>query len=210
MQSLISKYVKGKTLDIGCGTGQMFQLLESNGITDTYGVDLSDYLAFGRPKEFKSVNLNTEKIPYADNTFDSATSIEVIEHLENPYHYLRESARVLRPGGIFIMSTPNIPHVFNRLTFFKNNQFYRFPNNNNHIMPFVKCILVKGAFPYFSLLETEYIKGEMPLPFLRSFRFPENKLFGRTAVYVFQKKETPSSVAHNDALRGTPMTREAV
>ena len=47
------------------------------------------------------------KLPLADESVDLYVSLETIEHLENDVPYLDEAVRVLRPGGIFICSTPN-------------------------------------------------------------------------------------------------------
>jgi len=50
-------------------------------------------------------------LPLADGVVDVAVSLQVLEHIWTPGHYLRELARVTRPGGVVVVSTPN------RLTF---------------------------------------------------------------------------------------------
>ena len=45
---------------------------------------------------------------YKDKSFDVVTATEVIEHLENPRLFLRDINRVLKPGGLCVLSTPNI------------------------------------------------------------------------------------------------------
>jgi SAM-dependent methyltransferase len=50
--------------------------------------------------------------------FDVVAALEIIEHLENQYQFLREIARVLRPGGHAILSTPNEHNLQNRWNYF--------------------------------------------------------------------------------------------
>jgi SAM-dependent methyltransferase len=56
-----------------------------------------------------------ERFPYLDCSFDHATCIEGLEHVENVQHAIREFARVLRPGGQFVTSVPNILNIEERL-----------------------------------------------------------------------------------------------
>jgi SAM-dependent methyltransferase len=57
------------------------------------------------------------RLPFADASFDGVVSSEVLEHLEDPHHLARECARILRPGGMFVLTTPNILHAYSRLHF---------------------------------------------------------------------------------------------
>lgn len=57
----------------------------------------------------RAFNLETDPFPYASDSFDVVLAMEVVEHLAlNPAHMFAESARVLRPGGSMIVTTPNI------------------------------------------------------------------------------------------------------
>ncbi len=51
-------------------------------------------------------DLNIDKIPLPDNYFDAVLMEEVIEHLMNPDHALEEAYRLLRLGGLFVLTTP--------------------------------------------------------------------------------------------------------
>jgi 2-polyprenyl-3-methyl-5-hydroxy-6-metoxy-1,4-benzoquinol methylase len=53
------------------------------------------------------VNGNIERLPFRDSTFDLVTANMVVEHIEHPKEFFAEIARVLAPGGRFIMHTPN-------------------------------------------------------------------------------------------------------
>jgi len=63
------------------------------------------------------VDLNAGKLPYGSNRFCLVTCIETIEHLEQTRPLLREILRVLQPGGVAIISTPNILNLRSRLRY---------------------------------------------------------------------------------------------
>jgi len=64
--------------------------------------------------EIRQGDLSTS-LPYADAEFDYVTCIEGLEHIENPQQAIREFARVLKPGGHLVVSTPNILNVEERM-----------------------------------------------------------------------------------------------
>ncbi|MEM4004137.1 MAG: methyltransferase domain-containing protein [Desulfurococcaceae archaeon] len=59
-------------------------------------------------------DVNREELPFADNSFDMYTMLDVIEHLENPDHAIKEAYRVLKRGGFLILTTPNLASWYNR------------------------------------------------------------------------------------------------
>ena len=62
--------------------------------------------------------------PFLDGHFDCLVSIEGIEHIENPWHMLREANRVLKPGGKLLLTTPNILSLKSRVS----TLLYGYPN----------------------------------------------------------------------------------
>lgn len=102
-------YILGKSvLDLGCGAGYGTKTLASLGAGQITGIDLSstnlpEIDRVGKP----FINGNILKLPFPDRTFDTIVSFQVIEHIDNELRYLAEVYRVLSPGGIFILSTPN-------------------------------------------------------------------------------------------------------
>jgi SAM-dependent methyltransferase len=68
---------------------------------------------------FKRVDLNGPW-PYAGEEFDVIRACEVIEHLENPWHFFRECHRILKAGGLLVLSTPNIQCPLSRQLFLKD------------------------------------------------------------------------------------------
>jgi len=62
------------------------------------------------------VDLNSP-LPFRSTSFDGVDLVEVIEHIENQPQLIREIHRVLKPGGVVVISTPNILNVMSRLRF---------------------------------------------------------------------------------------------
>jgi len=62
------------------------------------------------------------RLPFADEAFDALVSMEGIEHFENQAAFLRECARVLKPGGLLVLTTPNVLHLSSRLSAFWTGQ----------------------------------------------------------------------------------------
>jgi len=108
-----------KILELGCGEGSL--AYEVKAITDpqVYGLDISSSsikLAKKKGIIARKADLN-KGIPFKDNVFDLVFSNQVIEHIYNTDVFLKESFRVLKKGGYFIVITPNISFWLNRLIF---------------------------------------------------------------------------------------------
>lgn len=66
----------------------------------------------------------------ADNSVDFAFSLEVIEHVENPRHFMREIKRIIKPGGYGFISTPNNTNIFSRINFFLKHEHRFFKDHS--------------------------------------------------------------------------------
>ena len=107
----------GDYLDIGAGNGELI-----DAVTRAFPVKprACDYRADLMAIDGVMVDvadLNTQTLPYPDSSFDLVTCTEVIEHLEHYRSTLREAARVLRSGGVFVVSTPNVLNLRSRLRY---------------------------------------------------------------------------------------------
>lgn len=99
-----------RCLDIGCGSGGLGSVLLTR-FGSAMGVDLSLTLAVhASARGVKAVNadLDDGELPFADASFDAVTCCDVLEHVFDPVALVRRVARVLRPGGQFVVSVPNI------------------------------------------------------------------------------------------------------
>ncbi|RPH52286.1 MAG: class I SAM-dependent methyltransferase [Planctomycetota bacterium] len=93
--------VKGRVLDVACGTGYGTAML------DAVGVDLSlEALRYAKRHPAAYVAADAARLPFGP-IFDAVVSFETIEHVPDPERFVAECLRVLKPGGQFIVSTPN-------------------------------------------------------------------------------------------------------
>ncbi len=96
-----------KMLEPGCGRGEFLNNFKKLGL-DVVGLDISEEsLDYGNDFEVKICNVEKEKLPFDDNTFDVIYSKSFIEHLYHPEKYLEEAYRVLKHGGIMITLVPD-------------------------------------------------------------------------------------------------------
>lgn len=102
-------------LDVGCGVGDV-----SKGFCKTnevHGIDISiKNLRIAEQRDIITKKCNIEdKFPYKSDIFDIVICSEVIEHLFDPENTIRESYRVLKKGGMVLLSTPNFYSFINRI-----------------------------------------------------------------------------------------------
>ena len=109
--------LRGDYLDVGAGNGELIDRVIREFRVTPHACDYRDDLMTLANIKVAVADLNREPLPYPDASFDLVTCTEVIEHLEHFRFALREISRVLRPGGIFVVSTPNVLNLRSRLRY---------------------------------------------------------------------------------------------
>ncbi|MGH2632937.1 MAG: class I SAM-dependent methyltransferase [Tepidiformaceae bacterium] len=129
---------RGKALELGSPPFHITLLLQR---FRNYDLSLTGFASDGRPVIEQTLespeygeqydfsctcfDVEKERFPYDDNSFDLVTWCEVIEHLtENPVHTLSEIHRVLKPGGSLVLSTPNACRADSIVNFLVGRNIY--------------------------------------------------------------------------------------
>lgn len=112
-REIVRKYFQadiGRFIDIGCGTGYLLSKIQSSTRWGVFGVELSGKAcAFARDSlRLKNIaNSDLASANYESNFFDIVHVSEVLEHVPDPVAFLKECRRILKPGGLFLLSLPN-------------------------------------------------------------------------------------------------------
>jgi SAM-dependent methyltransferase len=102
---------RATVLDVGCGEGYGTAILARSGLAVT-GVDVERSVIEAAVRSYAESGaefrqMTSEEIPFDAGNFDCVTAFHVIEHVEDPILFVRELARVLKPEGRAIVTTPN-------------------------------------------------------------------------------------------------------
>jgi SAM-dependent methyltransferase len=185
-------------LDLGAGRGELSTRLAARG----YAVTAVE--RYGEQFEAKvplvDADLN-EPFPFDDRSFDVAMAIEILEHLENPRRFLRELARTLRPGGVAVVSTPNLTSMLSRFLFAACGQWDLFFNHpwrlrdpysslvHGHITPVTRWLLEHHARDAGFVVETcRYSSSYFPGVPWRMNPLPSSAMFGRILLVRLRKR----------------------
>ncbi|MEW6739063.1 MAG: class I SAM-dependent methyltransferase [Nitrospirota bacterium] len=117
----------GLTLDVPAGQGAFALELLKLGYDNIYCLDInSDDFKVSNPKVHFIQHDVINPLPFPDEYFANVFSIEGVEHFENPFIFIKELCRVLKPGGRLILTTPNTFSVDARLKYLLSGYFPRF------------------------------------------------------------------------------------
>ena len=158
----VSKYIDliDNICDIGCGYNAYFLNKISNKIKKGYGIDKK----IGKCSNNKLIlieNKLLKTLPFKDDYFDIVTLIAVIEHLDYPEHIISEVHRILKPGGLLILTTPTkeskkiIDFLTYKLNLLSKEQIsdHKYYWNKSDLMSLLsKCGFNKMEFKYFELM----------------------------------------------------------
>jgi SAM-dependent methyltransferase len=199
-----------RILDAPCGAGALTIALRERGY-DVFGADIDVGAASPLGEAFKAADF-TRPLPWSDGLFDAVLSVEGIEHLENRHAYLREIARVLKPGGTLVLTTPNIVSLRSRVRFRGSGFFHHDPrplreaarHPLHHIglltFPDLRYALHTSGFRITSVAHT-HIK---PVSYLYGVLVPWAWLYTTIA---FRKERDPSQREANREIRRALFSR---
>lgn len=142
--SFCRREIQGCVLDAGCGDGFFTKILSEQDRTEgVTGIDISSKaveLARAKNPDLKFHQGELNQIPLESNSYDFISMVEVIEHLVDVDGVLAEIARVLKPGGLFLVTTTDFNWLKSVLiaAFYFERYFYP---TNPHVRFFTKNTL---------------------------------------------------------------------
>jgi SAM-dependent methyltransferase len=141
------QWIQGDLLEVGCGEGRGIHHILPH-IRSYWAIDKIDSAIQKLRQLFPAAQLvagNLPPLPYPDASFDSLVSLQVIEHIQDDTLFLKEIHRVLRPGGVALITTPNRPMSLSR--------------NPWHIREYTAAELTALARTVFSSVEMKGVSG---------------------------------------------------
>lgn len=154
----------GRLLDVGAAAGFLMDSARKSG-WETYGVEFSKTASEFARGELK-LNVKTGELPECDwpeDYFDVITMIDMIEHTKDPKANLRAAARFLKPGGLLVISTPNIAslgfRIFGKGFVFMRPEvhlWYFDLKTMSRMLASFGIRVLKADYPYF---DTRYFNG---------------------------------------------------
>ncbi len=169
-------------VDLGSGSGETERQLLQLGFTNITTVDIGDYLDFpGKDtaaiKQVRA-DLSKDVLDIPAESADVVLALQMLEHLENPWHCAREILRIAKPGAIIFVSIPDATSFINRMIYLFRADVPTYAVKNNHISLFTKALFSKlwgGKVEFKTTFHSEaYFKL-----FNRKLRFNGNSWFGR-------------------------------
>lgn len=156
-----------KVLEVGCGMGD-YSMAISSFTKNNVGIDIDVSVAKKRYPQIKFIQHDcNDNFPFEDNSFDKLISVNLIEHLSDPEHFLSECLRILRPDGKIILVTANLDFFLHDF-FYDSTHLYEWSVEDfkNIVGKYFEVDLIKkssGMFKYypFNIFLTKFIKPDI-------------------------------------------------
>jgi SAM-dependent methyltransferase len=143
-----------RILDLAAGSGALCLRLKDLGFVPTACDLVAENFRLHDKVDFFELNLNRPLPDCFSAMFDCVAATEIIEHIENPRHLLRQCFNALKPGGLLIVSTPNIGSPASRASYVRTGEFRWFSDEHyttdGHITPItllgLRLMLAEAGF----------------------------------------------------------------
>lgn len=201
-KNVIDKNVR--IVDLAAGQGAFSKRLIDNGFSNVKSVDLTDEYWKIPTQPLTIIDLTKNFSNELGNDFDIIIALEIIEHIENPYHFLRQIHKSLKKGGMLFLSTPNVESTASRLIHLYNGRLRYFSEketDNHHITPIygwylenafrkIGYSIMKKCFTTNSTLISNSFKSKLIEPLISLFNLAiKGDKLGENRIYFLCTKD---------------------
>jgi len=138
-----------RVLELGAGGGALSERLSDLGYAVTASDLFAERFAPADRVPFHVLDLNQAFAVALPERFGAVMALELIEHLENPHHFLRQCHALLEPGGWLVLSTPNLMNPVSQAMFLRDGRYQWFQDDDyreqGHIMPLAPVVIRRCA-----------------------------------------------------------------
>ncbi len=114
IKNLLQPEKPKKILDVGCGTGETLTFLKKIfPKAELFGVDLSPAaVKFSKKRGHRAKISAATDLPFPNESFDAIVILDVIEHIKADSAVIKEAKRILKPGGVIILTAPALQFIW--------------------------------------------------------------------------------------------------
>lgn len=169
--ALVEHYARtrpGTYCDVGCGPGGVVKVAQQKG-WDATGVEVSSWAVDEARKFGLTIHHGTLlDARFPSNHFDAVSMFDVLEHLTAPREYVQEIYRILKPGGVLVIETPNVDGFFARCVYREEADLVKphahvclyGPRSVKHLLAPVGFAAIRiMTFPYCRKITLAYLKS---------------------------------------------------